>query len=179
MKKPSTLQIILIVLFIGIILFGFFISKKNSNSGESNGTQTGSTMSGVTSLQEAEQKQLQEKTDRYNAYNSAVDTLDVAACEKIVGDDKFKTECIDNVYSALSSREKNISFCEKIQDVTIKAHCMNSFIYETAITSGKQLDCDKIIGDSDLKKACTKNIVFAQIENQSFSGTISTCESLT
>lgn len=179
MKKSFNFQIILIVFLIGIAIFGFLISKKNSNNGELNGTQTWAIVSGVTSLQEAEQKQLQEKVDRYTAYNGAVDTLDIAACEKIVGDDILKTECIDNVYSALSSREKNVTFCEKIQDVTIKAHCMNSFIYDTAIASGKQLDCDKIVGDSDLKEACTKNIVFAQIENQSFSGTISTCESLT
>ncbi|MDP2103446.1 MAG: hypothetical protein Q8K26_00825, partial [Candidatus Gracilibacteria bacterium] len=178
MRKLSTLQIILIVLFVGIIIFGFFISRKKSNI-DTNKTQTGATMLGTTSLQEAEQKQLQEKTDMYIIYNNAVDTLDVAACEKIAGDDKLKTECTDNVYSALASREKNITFCEKIQDTTIKAHCMNSFIYDTAIASGKQSDCGKITGDSDLKKACEKNIVFAQIEDQSFSGTISTCESLT
>ena len=87
--------------------------------------------------------------------------------------------CMDNVYLALSSKEKNKTFCEKIQDITIKAHCMNSFMYEMAIISGKKSNCEKIIRDNDLKIACTKNIVFTQIESQSFSGTITICNNLT
>lgn len=38
--------------------------------------------------------------DDYALYNGAVDTLDIAACEKIIGNDKLKNECTDNVYAA-------------------------------------------------------------------------------
>lgn len=116
--------------------------------------------------------------DAYTLYNSAVDTMDITACEKISGNDKLKIECTDNVYSAQASKEKNAALCEKIQNTTTKARCANGFLYDAALASGKQSDCDKIIGDSDLKGACMKNIVFAKIEDRSFSGTVDVCNTL-
>lgn len=133
----------------------------------------------TTSLYETEQKQLQKKMDDYTIYNGAIDTLDITVCEKIIGNDALKTECLDNVYSANASKEKNVALCDKIQDTSTKARCTNGFAYDSAIVSGKQSDCDKIIGDNDLKNACMKNIVFAKIEDQSFSGTTDACTSLT
>lgn len=129
-------------------------------------------------LYKAEQKKLQEKMDGYTAYNSAVDTLDIAVCEKIASDDKLKAECRDNVYSARASKGKNVALCDKVTDATTKSRCVNSFAYDAAIASEKQSDCDKITGDNDLKNACTKNAVFAKIENLSFSGTIDVCNGL-
>lgn len=117
--------------------------------------------------------------DAYNIYNSAVDTLDIGACAKIAGNDALKAECTDNIYSAQASKEKDATLCEKIQNTATKSRCANSFVYDTAIASGKQSDCEKIVGDSDLKNACTKNVVFAKIEDQSFSGTVDACNSLT
>lgn len=183
MKKLPILQIALIVLLVGVIAFGFFMTKKNSNREESSKTQTETTDSDAVdswnmSLYEAEQKQLQKKMDDYALYNSAVDTLDIGACEKIVENDTLKAECLDNVYSAQASKEKNATLCENIQDATTKSRCEGSFAYDFAVTSGKQSDCDKIIGDSDLKNACAKNIVFTKIEDVSFSGTVDTCNTL-
>lgn len=117
--------------------------------------------------------------DDYTLYNGAVDTLDITVCEKIVGNDKLKNECTDNVYAAQASKEKNGALCKKIQDTTVKAHCTNLFIYEATIVSLKQSDCEQIIGDTALKNACAKNIVFAKIETPSFSGTTDVCTSLT
>lgn len=144
-------------------------------------TQTGSdsTASGTDSLHEMEQKQLQDKMDAYTIYNSAVDNLDITACEKIAGNDKLKAECTDNVYSAQASKEKNVALCENIQDTSTKARCANGFLYDTALASGKQSDCGKIIGNDDLRNACMKNIVFAKIEEASFSGTTDVCNTLT
>ena len=140
---------------------------------------TGSDVSTTTtSLYETEQKQLQKKMDDYTIYNGAIDTLDITVCEKIIGNDALKTECLDNVYSAKASKEKNVALCDKIQDTSTKARCTSGFAYDSAIASGKQSDCDKIIGNSDLKNACMKNIVFAKIEDQSFSGTVDACQVL-
>lgn len=185
MKKISALQVISVLIIIGAIALGFFISNKNTGTTEtattqieSTGSETTMADSGSDSLYEMEQKRLQEKMDAYAFYNSAVDSLDMTVCDKILNDDTLKTECLDNVYSAKASKEKNAALCEKIQNTAIKARCMSSFAYDTAIASGKQSDCDKITGDDDLKKACMKNIVFARIEDQSFSGTVDTCASL-
>lgn len=116
--------------------------------------------------------------DMYTIYNNAVDTLDIGACGKITNNDTLKAECLDNVYSATASKEKDVALCDKIADTTTQSRCVNSFTYDTAIASGKQSDCDKIAGDSDLKNACTKNVVFAKIEDVAFSGTIDACASL-
>ncbi len=43
MKKLPILQIALIVLLVGVIAFGFFMTKKNSNREESSKTQTETT----------------------------------------------------------------------------------------------------------------------------------------
>lgn len=180
MKKLSTIHISLIVLLIGVIVLGFYMVRKNNSIPEVYKTQTGSdsTASGTDSLYEAEQKQLQEKTDAYALYNSAVDNLDITACEKIAGNDTLKAECSDNVYSAQASKEKNAALCENIQNIATRAHCANGFVYDTALASGKQSDCGKIIGDSELKNACMKNVVFAKLEDRSFSGTVDVCETL-
>ena len=130
------------------------------------------------SLYEAEQKKLQEKMDNYAAYNNAADTFDTTACDKITGNDDLKAECLDNVYSSMASKEKNMTLCEKIQDSQTKARCTSSFLYDVALASGRQSDCDKITSDNDLKNACLKNIIFTRIENQSFTGTTSVCETL-
>ncbi len=87
-------------------------------------------------------------------------------------------ECFDNVYLAMASKEKNMTLCEKVQDSQSKARCVSSFIYDAALASGKQSDCDKIISDNDLKNACLKNIIFTRIENQSFTGTTNVCDTL-
>lgn len=183
MKKFPILQTILVVLLVGVIALGFFMTKKKTGIQEADKTQieaAGSDMSssGTTSLYEAEQKQLQEKMNAYSVYNSAVDALDITACEKITGNDTLKAECTDNVYSAMASKEKQMTLCDKIQDTATKSRCSNSFVYDAVIASGKQSDCDKIIGDNDLKTACTKNVVFAKIEDHSFSGTIDLCSTL-
>lgn len=114
----------------------------------------------------------------YALYNDAVDTLDITVCEKIIDNDTLKMECSDNVYSAQASKEKDVALCEKIQDTAVKSRCTSSFAYDSAITSLKQSDCDKIVGDSDLKNACMKNVVFAKIEDASFFGTVDACASL-
>ena len=169
MKKFSILHTILIVLLVGVIAFGFFTSQKKTNTVDKNLVQTGTiTNTGTSetdSLYEAEQKQLQDKMDSYTTYNTAVDTLDITLCEKIINNDTLKNECTDNVYSAQASKNKNAALCEKIQDTTTKNRCTNSFIYETTVATGNKTDCDKIIGDDNLKNACTKNIVFTQIES--------------
>lgn len=181
MKKFPAIQVILVVLLVGVIALGFVMTKKKpvkevDNRGEV--TTSGSTESVTESLYEAEQRLLQEKMDSYASYNAAVDALDITACEKITGNDALKLECIDNVYAAMASKGKNGALCEKIQNTETKAHCANSFIYDTVLASGKQSDCEKIVGDSELQNACAKNIVFAQIENQSFSGTADVCSTL-
>ncbi len=182
MKKFSILHTILIVLLVGVMTFGFFTSQKKTNTVDKNLVQTGTiTNTGTSetdSLYEAEQKQLQEKMDANTNYNAAVDTLDVTICEKIINNDTLKKECADNVYSAQAAKSKDVKLCEKIQDTKTKTHCTNSFLYETITSSGNITDCNKITGDDALKNACTKNIVFAQIESSSFSGTINTCNSL-
>lgn len=180
MKKISPLHTSLVVLLVGIIVLGFYMTGKNNSTPEVHKTQTGSDSagSGTDSLYEAEQKQLQDKMDAYALYNSAVDNLDITACEKIAGNDQLKAECSDNVYSAQASKDKNAALCEKIQNIATRAHCSNGFVYDTALASGKQSDCGKIIGDSDLKNACMKNVVFAKLEDRSFSGTTDVCETL-
>lgn len=182
MKKYSILQTILVIVVIGILAILLFVFIKKIGKWETNEkqvelTNSGVWISGANSLQEAEQKQVQDKIEMYNIYNNAVDKLDITVCDKIT-DEKLKTKCMDNVYSALSTKEKNETLCEKIQDMTIKVHCINSYVYEIAIASGKQSDCNKISGDNDLKRACTKNVIFSQIESQSFSGKTNVCESL-
>ncbi len=180
MKKFPLFQSILVVLLIGIIVLGFFMNKKKSEPVPISATKTDSFIPDSTaSLYEIEQKKLQEKMDLYALYNNAVDTLDINACEKITGNDKLKSECSDNVYSAKASKEKDVALCGKIQDTSTKAQCTNSFTYNAAISGWKQSDCDKIIGDSELKSACVENVVFAKIESQSFSGTTDTCQTLT
>ena len=148
-----------------------------------NKTQTGTTESeaiiaGTKSIYEQEQALLQKKMDDYTLYNGAVDSMDLTACEKIVGNDILKAECLDNVNAAKASKGKDVTLCDKILDTERKNHCTSSFAYDTALASSKQSDCDKITGDSDLKNACTKNIIFAKIESQSFSGTTDVCDSL-
>ncbi|OIP54060.1 hypothetical protein AUK10_01635 [Candidatus Gracilibacteria bacterium CG2_30_37_12] len=183
MKKLPILHIILIVLLVGVIAFGFFANQKKTNTIDKNLIQTGTiTNTGISetnSLYEAEQKQLQEKMDSYTTYNTAVDTLDITLCEKIINNDTLKKKCTDNVYSAQAAKNKDATLCEKIQDTKTKAHCANNFIYEAITSSGNIADCSKITGDDALKNTCTKNIVFAQIESTSFSGTTNTCDSLT
>lgn len=131
------------------------------------------------SLYEAEQKKVQEKMTNATAYNTAVDSLDVTGCDSIVNNDTLKSECLDNVYAAQASKDKNVALCAKIQDVKTKTRCTDSFSYDAALASGKQSDCEKIVSDSDLKNACLKNIVFTRIENTAFSGTTDICATLT
>ena len=139
---------------------------------------TGSTTLSHASLYEAEQKKLQEKMDNYAVYNHAADALDISACDKITNNDALKIECLDNVYSAMASKQKNVALCDKIQDTQTKSRCVSTFAYDAALASGKQSDCDKILSDSDLKNACLKNVVFTRIESQSFTGTTSICGTL-
>lgn len=184
MKSP-VIKILLVLLLVWVVGVGIFLSKKKSITwNEPLSVQSGATTEDTTesvpevSLYEAEQQRLEEKQKQYDTYNTAVDTLDPTVCEKIIGNDKLKAECLDNVYSAQASKEKDVKLCEKITDTTTKDRCVNSFVYDTAIASAKQSDCDKIVGDSDLKSACEKNIVFAKIEEQSFSGTVDVCNTL-
>ncbi|MDD2916360.1 MAG: hypothetical protein PHH70_00755 [Candidatus Gracilibacteria bacterium] len=181
MKNSPILQVLLIVFLVGAGIF-LYIENKSTVRPEDTKIQSESergTTDGVNSLYEAEQKKLQKKMDDYTIYNNAVDALDIGACEKIVGNDALKSECTDNVYTAQASKEKNVQICDKIQNTDTKTRCLSGFAYDTAIASGKQSDCDKITGDSDLKNACTKNVVFAQIESASFTGTVDVCASLT
>ncbi|MDD2891383.1 MAG: hypothetical protein PHQ95_00255 [Candidatus Gracilibacteria bacterium] len=184
MKNLPIFKTLLVVFLIGIMALGFFASKKKpvapnvaKTSVEATLSETGT--SETLSPYEAEQKRLQKKTEDYAFYNTAVESLDITACDRIIGDDTLKTQCADNVYSAQASKEKDVTLCDKITDTTTKARCTNSFAYDSALVSGKQSDCDKITLDSDLKNACMKNIVFAKIENAGFSGTVDTCASLT
>ena len=82
--------------------------------------------------------------DSYALYNAAVDAVDISACDKLTDNTILKTECSDSVYSALASKDKDASLCEKITDSPTRSRCTNSFFYSLAIASGKEADCKKI-----------------------------------
>lgn len=130
------------------------------------------------SLHTEEQSLLQAKMDNYTAYNNAVNSLDPSACEKIVDNNTLKAECNDNIFASKASKDKDKTQCENINSPSRKAHCLNAFVYDVVVASGKQTDCANISGDDSLKAACIRNVVFAKIEQPTFEGEVSICDSL-
>ncbi|MBP8017186.1 hypothetical protein KAZ01_04210 [Candidatus Gracilibacteria bacterium] len=182
-SSSSSGKFIFILIIVAVIIFGtyiFYNSKKSVDSGkmEDSSKEMQTLEQAKKARYEAEKKKIEEENVRYDFYNEAVEKLDESICEKVVGNDKLKTECFDNVYSAKADKEKNISYCKKISNVEFKNNCEKIFYYDEALKKGNKAICEKIVGDNKYKKSCIENIIFTKISDKSYTGSTEICNTL-
>lgn len=178
LKKTAAIGTVALVILAGAI---GAIQYGKSNQDNSPVTSTGTIDAGsreaqeaTGSLEEQRTRLIEADSKRHDLYNLAVNNADESICAGIEGDDKLKQECVDNALLAKAASSEDPTFCEKVSDATLKSKCTNDFVFKSAVKASSQADCENIQGDDALKYACKKNVVFASIESESFTGTVET-----
>lgn len=87
----------------------------------------------------------------------ALNSGNVADCEKIVWSDVMRKQCEDSINYGAIVRSGNEDQCANLSDPALKANCYNKIYMSSAVDSKDPKICEKI-SDSSLKQMCLDQV---------------------